>query len=47
MPKSREPRPPSVAWLLRRTGCQMAMQPLTGACFNVFVVNVVFISYRR
>ncbi len=31
MPKRREPR------------CQMAMQPMTGACFSIFVVNVVFI----
>jgi hypothetical protein len=35
MPKRREPR------------CQLAMQPLTGACFNILIGNVIFISYRR
>jgi hypothetical protein len=35
MPKRREPR------------CQLAMQPMIGVCFSIFVVNVVFISYRR
>jgi hypothetical protein len=25
----------------------VVMQPMTGACFSIFVANVVFISYRR
>jgi hypothetical protein len=35
MPKRREPR------------CQSAMQPMTGACFLIFVVNVVLIVNRQ
>ena len=26
--------------------CRQAMQPMTGACFSIFVVNVVFIFKR-
>jgi len=35
MPQKREPR------------CQSAMQPMTGACFSIFVVNVFFMLNRR
>jgi hypothetical protein len=35
MPKRRDPR------------CQMAMQPMTGVCFNVLIANVIFMFNRR
>jgi len=34
MPKRRESR------------CQLAMQPMTGVCFSIFIVNLVFMFNR-